>query len=161
MDGTEFTTMAGRLQKLSPTLSYLVRWSTMKESIVGVVRRSLCFPLYRHWDLSMKVLDDLKFLLGKGRVSLLQCLVDVHIILSTSGNYRYLLNDLFITDYCLWIQCVSDDILSWLQYELNHLILRKSDVQLDLEEVELEAKLLTLQIDAKDSEVEDSDDDSS
>ncbi|VDK74113.1 unnamed protein product [Onchocerca ochengi] len=149
------------IAKLSPTLSYLVRWRTVKECIVGVVRRSLCFPLYRHWDLSMKILDDLKFLLGKGRVSILQCLVDVHIILSTSGDYRYLLNDLFITDYCLWIQCVSDDILSWLQYELNHLILRKSDVQLDLEEMELEAKLLTLQIDARDSELEDSDDDSS
>ncbi|EFO25937.1 hypothetical protein LOAG_02546 [Loa loa] len=95
-----------------------------------------------------------------GRVSLLQCLVDVHIILSTSGDYRYLLNDLFTTDYCLWIQCTSDDILSWLQCELNHLALTKSDVQLDLEEVELEAKLLTLQIDARNLDLEDSDDDS-
>lgn len=96
-----------------------------------------------------------------GRVSLLQCLVDVHIILSTSGDYRYLLNDLYITDYCLWIQCASDDILSWLQRELDHLILKKSDVQLDLEELELEAKLLTLQIDARNSQSEDSDDGSS
>ncbi|CAG9538500.1 unnamed protein product [Cercopithifilaria johnstoni] len=149
------------IAKLSPTLSYLVRWRTAKESIIGAVRRSLCFPLYRHWDLSMKVVDDLKFLLGKGKVSLLQCLVDVSIVLSTSGDYRYLLNDLFITDYCLWVQHVSDNILSWLQYELNHLILKKSDVQLDLEEVELEAKLLTLQIGARNSELEDSDDDPS
>ncbi|KAL3995389.1 SHQ1 family protein [Acanthocheilonema viteae] len=149
------------IAKLSPTLSYLVRWRTAKESIIGAVRRSLCFPLYRHWNLSMKVLDDLKFLFSKGKVSLLQCLVDVHIILSTSGDYRYLLNDLFITDYCLWIQCVSDDILSWLQCELNHLILKKSDFQLDLEEVELEAQLLILQIGAGNLELEDSDDDPS
>uniref|UniRef100_A0A0R3RS52 Protein SHQ1 homolog n=1 Tax=Elaeophora elaphi TaxID=1147741 RepID=A0A0R3RS52_9BILA len=147
------------IAKLSPTLSYLVRWRTAKESVIGAVRRSLCFPLYRHWVLSMKVLDDLKLLLRKGKSSLLQCLVDVHIILSTSGDYRYLLNDLFITDYCLWIQCVSDDILVWLQLELNHLVLRKSDVQLNLEEVELEAKLLTLQINAGNQEMEDSDDD--
>lgn len=91
-------------------------------------------------------------------MSLLQCLVDVHTILSTSGDYRYLLNDLFVTDYCLWIQCVSDDILSWLQCELNGLVLRKNDVQLDLEEVELEAKLLTLQINVRNSDTEDSDD---
>ncbi|VDK84566.1 unnamed protein product [Litomosoides sigmodontis] len=149
------------IAKLSPTLSYLVRWKTVKESVVGAVRRSLCFPLYRYWDLSMKVLDDLKFLLSKGRVSLLQCLVDVHIILSTSGDYRYLLNDLFITDYCLWVQRVSDSILSWLQCEVNDLVLKKIDVQLDLEEVELEAKLLTLQISARNSEIEDSDDDPS
>lgn len=71
------------------------------------------------------------------------------------------MNDLFITDYCLWVQCVSNDILSWLESELNHLILKKSDIQLDLEETELEAKLLTLQVDAKDSELEDSDDDPS
>lgn len=94
-------------------------------------------------------------------MSLLQCLVDVHIILSTSGDYRYLLNDLFITDYCLWIQCASDNILSWLQCELSDLVLKKTDVQLDLEEVELEAKLLTLQINARNSEIEDSDDDPS
>lgn len=61
----------------------------------------------------------------------------------------------------MWVQCVSNDILSWLESELNHLILKKSDIQLDLEETELEAKLLTLQVDAKDSELEDSDDDPS
>lgn len=149
------------ITKLSPSLSYLVRWKTVKESILGAVRRSLCFPLYRHWDLSMKVLDDLKFLLSKGRVTLLQCLVDVHMILSTSGDYRYLLNDLFITDYCLWIQCASDNVVSWLQCELNRLILKKIDVQLDLEEVEMEAKLLTLHIDTGNYDSEDSDDGSS
>lgn len=55
------------ISKLSPTLSFLVKWKTVKEAVVGAVRRSLCFPLYRHWELSMKVLDDLKFLVTKGK----------------------------------------------------------------------------------------------
>uniref|UniRef100_A0A915Q558 Protein SHQ1 homolog n=1 Tax=Setaria digitata TaxID=48799 RepID=A0A915Q558_9BILA len=147
------------ITKLSPTLSYFVRWKTAKESVIGAIRRSLCFPLYRHWDLSMMVLNDLKFLFNKGRVSLLQCLADIHAILSTSGDYRYLLNDLFVTDYCLWIQLVPDGILSWLHNELSHINLSKNDVQLNLEEIELEAKLRALRVIDGNSEPEDSDDD--
>ncbi|VDN04838.1 unnamed protein product [Thelazia callipaeda] len=149
------------IAKLSPTLSYLVSWRTAKEALVGAIRRSLCYPLYRSWNLSLKVADDLKFLLSRGRLSLLRCLIDVHMIFSKSGDFRYLLNDLFITDYCLWLQFVPDTVLGWLSSEVMQLKLTKNDMQLGLEEVEIEAYLRILQVDNGSDEVIDSDDDSS
>ena len=41
------------------------------------------------------------FILGKQQV--LRCLLDIHKILGESYP-RYILNDLYITDYCVWIQ---------------------------------------------------------
>ena len=38
-----------------------------------------------------------------GRHKLLQCLLQVHKILSGSESY-YILNNLYVTDYCVWIQ---------------------------------------------------------
>lgn len=40
--------------------------STLKEATSVPIRRSLCYPLYRHWDLSMKVLNDVKDILKLG-----------------------------------------------------------------------------------------------
>lgn len=99
------------------------------------------------------------FLLVAGKVALLQCLVDMRMILSTSGDYRYLLNDLYVTDYCLWIQRIPDGLLTWLCEELDTVLLNKNDIDLDLEEIELEAKLRILQVSEGNTEPEDSDDD--
>ncbi len=38
-----------------------------------------------------------------GRRKLLQCLLAIHQTLSSSEPY-YVLNSLFLTDYCVWIQ---------------------------------------------------------
>ena len=45
--------------KLSPTLSWLeVHHGSVHEVIHSCLRRSLCYPLYRHWQLSLAVLQD-------------------------------------------------------------------------------------------------------
>lgn len=41
------------------------------------------------------------FLLGKGAV--LKCLLDIHKIFQ-ENDPAYILNDLYISDYCVWIQ---------------------------------------------------------
>ena len=38
-----------------------------------------------------------------GRRRLLKCLLEVHSLLIDTDS-RYILNDLYITDYCVWIQ---------------------------------------------------------
>ena len=105
---------------------------SVNEVVYCCIRRCLCYPLYRHWGLAQIVLQDtrqlfhlgifhtcsvtavsqhnlymtpgyLVLLLILGRRKLLQCLLQVHKILSTSEPY-YILNNLFITDYCVWIQ---------------------------------------------------------
>ncbi|VDL80883.1 unnamed protein product [Nippostrongylus brasiliensis] len=80
--------------KLSPTLVFLCQWSSAKEAFVACTRRSLCYPLYRNWEFKL------------------------HGIFVCSGEFRYLFNDLFISDYVLWIQSVDEAILNNLQKEV-------------------------------------------
>ncbi|KAK5983419.1 CS domain-containing protein [Trichostrongylus colubriformis] len=136
------------ITKLSPTLAFLCRWSNAKEAFVGSVRRSLCYPLYRNWDLSMKVVADAKHIICTGRAALLHVLCKIHGILIGSGEFRYLFNDLFITDYCLWIQSADEDVLKWLQKEVTDVEICKSDLELDLEEIELEGQMAMLKVNA-------------
>ena len=107
--------------KLSSTLSWLdVFHGGVHEVIYYSIRRALSFPLYRHWKLSLSVLQDTRdlFRLGKhvlvsssrpvilhytGRRKLLQCMLDVRNILNSCEPY-YILNDLYITDYTIWLQ---------------------------------------------------------
>ncbi|KAK2157620.1 hypothetical protein LSH36_188g09050 [Paralvinella palmiformis] len=53
--------------KLSATLSWLQTYASLKEVVVSCYRRSLCFPLYRHWELAGKVYKDMCqiFTIGK------------------------------------------------------------------------------------------------
>ena len=114
------------------------------------MRRCLCFPLYRHWELVQAVLKDTKiiFKLGRsyhaalvvslpilctsnfnkfrcsevshltGRRKVLQCLLDIHQLLNSSEPY-YILNNLYITDYCVWLQHSSPQTLHSLAQELS------------------------------------------
>lgn len=88
---------------------------------------------------------------------MLHCLTDVRAILSTSGDYRYLLNELFIDDYCIWIQSVSESVLDSLKEEVAAIEISKADVGLGLEDWEIAAELQMLNI-AERKERIDSDD---
>ncbi|KHN78421.1 Protein SHQ1 -like protein [Toxocara canis] len=158
-DGEHSVESGWTIAKLCPSLCYLVRWTSAKEALTGAVRRSLCYPLYRHWDLAMCVASDLKSLLPKGRSAILHCLVDIRSVFSTSGDFRYLLNDLYMTDYCIWIQSADDQLVEWLREELEQVELQKNDVQLELEETELEAKLMALDVADKKEQIDSDDED--
>ncbi|WKY04970.1 hypothetical protein Q1695_005739 [Nippostrongylus brasiliensis] len=132
--------------KLSPTLVFLCQWSSAKEAFVACTRRSLCYPLYRNWELSMKVVEDTKSIINKGRTALLHVLSKLHGIFVCSGEFRYLFNDLFISDYVLWIQSVDEAILNNLQKEVADVTLCKADIDLNLEELELEGQMASLKV---------------
>ena len=46
---------AWNIRKLSSTLSWLTSESDIKSALISCVKRVLCYPLYRHWVLAMKV----------------------------------------------------------------------------------------------------------
>lgn len=85
-------------------------------------------------------------MLISGRTAILQCLVDTRKILSTSGEFRYILNDLYITDYCLWIQQVAEDLVEWLKNEVDAVTLDKDDVHLHVGDHEFTALMRSLGI---------------
>lgn len=91
------------ISKMSSTLSWLDTFSSLDDVMITAFRRSLCIPLYRNWKLSLKVFEDLKYILRQGHRLILKCLLNIR---STfiDGENRYLLNDLYINDYCVWIQ---------------------------------------------------------
>lgn len=135
------------VNKLSGTLCWLQNFSTLKEACSVPVRRSLCYPLYRHWGLSIKVLDDVKNIIKLGRRQILKCLLEMYVLFNNSEP-RYLLNQLYIRDYLIWIQQVSETQIKSLSDALDKVSLRKCDVDLELEELETAAEIVKMEEEA-------------
>ncbi|XP_054834634.1 protein SHQ1 homolog isoform X2 [Eublepharis macularius] len=91
------------IRKLSATLCWLESFTTVTEVLVSFGRRVLCYPLYRHFSLVTRALNDTIMILQLGKSAVLKCLLDVHKIFQ-ENDPAYILNDLYITDYCIWIQ---------------------------------------------------------
>ncbi|KJE97163.1 hypothetical protein, variant [Capsaspora owczarzaki ATCC 30864] len=97
--------------KLSPSLSWLDSPDTVSDAAIAFMRRSLCYPLYRHFALSKKiVLQDVARLLRIGKRAVLRCLLVVQQKFSHDEE-RYLLCNIFLDDYCLWLQQSATDAL--------------------------------------------------
>ena len=60
------------ISKLCATLVSCETFQTLFETIVISSRRSLIYPIYRHFDLTKKVWLDVKDLLNKGQVPIIK-----------------------------------------------------------------------------------------
>ncbi|KAM9813993.1 protein SHQ1 homolog [Neosynchiropus ocellatus] len=140
------------IRKLSGTLCWLETYSHIKDVLVSFGRRVMCFPLYRHFDLVSSAVRDVTLILQAGSVCVLKCLLDIHKVFR-ENEPAYILNDLYITDYCIWIQRVKSKKLMSLSESLKTSCLRKGDLDLELEELEEAAVMV-----AQEEEEEESDD---
>lgn len=125
------------INKLGATLSWVETFSSVHEVAVTCIRRSLCYPLFRHFELSVTVLDDVRKIFLLGRKYVIKCLLEIHEMFCSSEP-RYILNDLFITDYCVWMQtkrCSSKQLAS-LANTLEKILLTKGDIGFNLVDVE-------------------------
>ncbi|EGT48652.1 hypothetical protein CAEBREN_14074 [Caenorhabditis brenneri] len=138
--------------KLSPTMSYFLKFDSVKECLLSSIRRSLTYPLYRSFDLSQSVIKDVCHVITVGRTALLHILCDIHRIFIDSGEFRYILNDLFITDYIFWIQSVPDDVLKKIGTDLNEISIEKIDIGWDLDVLETDARMQQATLDSDDDE---------
>ena len=127
--------------KLASTLSWLDSFTSLQDVIVSCFRRALTFPLHRNWELCMKVLEDVCTLFAGGKKPLLKCLLDIHACMIVSDPY-YVFNDLYITDYCVWIQSAKSEKIQSLAGALINLSVSKGDVGFELEELENAAALV-------------------
>ena len=127
--------------KLSGTLSWFETYNSMNEVIDCCMRRSLCYPLYRNWQLSLKVINDLKKITLLGRKYVLKCLLHIQQIFNQSGDSRYILNDLYITDYCVWIQQVKQETFESLLHALEKRSISKLEIGFDLDVLEKAGRL--------------------
>ncbi|XP_064632861.1 protein SHQ1 homolog [Lineus longissimus] len=140
-EGESNVESAWTVRKLSATLSWLETFTNLKMVLHSCFQRALSYPLYRHWKLSKKVLRDTVMIFSIGKRRLLKCLLEIHTCLNTSDPY-YILNDIYITDYCIWLQGVSEKRLSSLTRSLTKIKVEKEDVGLELIELEEAAQLV-------------------
>ncbi|XP_041650908.1 protein SHQ1 homolog isoform X2 [Cheilinus undulatus] len=129
------------IRKLSGTLCWLESYNSLQEVLVSFGRRVLCFPLYRHFSIVSAAVRDTAVILKLGKSCVLRCLLDIHKILRESDP-SYILNDLYITDYCIWTQQVKSKRMTALALMLQDVPLQKKDLELELEELEEAASMV-------------------
>uniref|UniRef100_UPI0037E7DF37 protein SHQ1 homolog isoform X2 n=1 Tax=Semicossyphus pulcher TaxID=241346 RepID=UPI0037E7DF37 len=129
------------IRKLSGTLCWLETYSSLQEVLVSFGRRVLCYPLYRHFAMVSTAARDTAMILQQGKACVLRCLLDIHKVFR-ENDLAYILNDLYITDYCIWIQRVKSKKMTALIAMLQQTSLQKKDLELELEELEEAATIV-------------------
>lgn len=81
-------------------------------------RTTCCFFTYTVCTTNFNKFRCLVISHHTGRHKVLQCLLDIHQLLNSSELY-YILNNLYITDYCAWLQHSSPQTLHSLAQELS------------------------------------------
>ncbi|XP_078270008.1 protein SHQ1 homolog [Rhinoraja longicauda] len=140
-EGETNTESSWNIWKLSGTLCWLETYHSLQEVNVSFSRRVLCYPFYRHFQLALKAIEDVVLILQLGKAAVLKCLLAIHQVFRESDP-AYLLNDLYITDYCIWIQKVKSKKLTSLAESLRNVKVTKSDLGFELKELEKAALLV-------------------
>ncbi|XP_078728570.1 protein SHQ1 homolog isoform X1 [Lampetra fluviatilis] len=123
------------IRKLSGTLCWFETYETLQEVLVSFARRALCYPLYRHFGLVSKVVEDAARIFALGRQGVMKCLLATH-KLFRENDPAYILNDIYITDYCIWVQKTKPHRLLNLADALRKAKISKEELGFDLQEEE-------------------------
>ncbi|XP_053234152.1 protein SHQ1 homolog [Podarcis raffonei] len=129
------------IRKLSSTLCWLESFTSISEVLMSFGRRVMCYPLYRHFSLVTRALNDTITILQLGKSAVLKCLLDIHKIFR-ENDPAYILNDLYITDYCVWIQKAKSKKLAALAECVQKAELSKAKLGFELDELEAAALLV-------------------
>ncbi|XP_053891906.1 protein SHQ1 homolog isoform X2 [Malaclemys terrapin pileata] len=140
-EGDKNVESSWNIRKLSATLCWLESFTSIPEVLVSFGRRVLCYPLYRHFRLVTRAFSDTVMILQLGKSAVLKCLLDIHKIFR-ENDPAYILNDLYITDYCIWIQKTKSKKLAALAESLQKAKLTKAHLGFELEELESAALLV-------------------
>ncbi len=129
--------------KLSPQLSSLdSNFSTLKDVLITSTKRSLIYPLYRSWELSLKCWEDTYYIIRTGRRGILRCLLKIRELFRFHDIY-YVYNKIWIDDYCTWLQIDSganENVIRSLAHELRqqYTNLTKSDVPFEKTDIQMD-----------------------
>lgn len=99
---------AWTIRTLAASLSWLEHFDTPKQVAASLTHRILVYPYLRNIDLVEQVFVDMSLILKEGKRGILKCLLKVHDIF-VHADVFYLFNKLFVTEYCIWIQQLTDN----------------------------------------------------
>ena len=140
--GEHCSESAWTIAKLCPSLTSSTMAKDCRSSTIGSLRRSLIYPIVRHYDLSTSVhIDAVKVWSHGGKVSVLKILLEIMQLFQESEG-RYIFNQLYLQHYVTWIQSVKSDKIAAFAQDLSSLKLNKEDLDLDLTQLEKAAQLV-------------------
>ncbi|XP_050313351.1 protein SHQ1 homolog [Anthonomus grandis grandis] len=123
------------ITKLAATLNWLDAYQTPKEAFTAAFRRSVIYPLYRNFDLSQKVFDDVKQLLKINKKYIIKVLIHMyHILCDDCG--RHILNKLFVKDYIIYMMKWDSSLWKLFVSQVLDVKITKDDLGLNLTEIE-------------------------
>lgn len=122
------------ISKLCAGLSWFDGFTSTKEALISSFRRSLIYPLYRNFDLSQTIFEDVKQLLQLGEQYIIKCLIEIYSIFL--NGEQYILNNLFIKDYIVYIMHWDKKLWKETVASLNSITIKKDDLGFDLTSIE-------------------------
>lgn len=130
---------AWTIGKLCPQIACLDNsFTKIKDIMISCSRRALAFPLYRHWQLTMKVWDDVYEVLQLGKPAILKMFI--RLLLLFERDLYSVYTHIWIQDMTIWIQSANELAIKSLAVELKAANLCKEDVDFDLVAIESEAQ---------------------
>ena len=124
------------ISTLSPLLSWLDECNNnIEQMLISCMRRSLIYPYLRSYELSKMIVKDVIAIFQLGKHTVLQTLLKIYKIYEKSET-KYMINKLFIEDYCVWVQTINDDIIKGFAKEIQKVDINKSKLDLELEYIE-------------------------
>ena len=130
------------INKLSSTLSWFCTFNDMVHVLVACYRRALIYPIFRNFELCIKVKNDLVNLFKRGKKFVVKCMIEIYQMFNASNDARYILNQLYIKDYLIFLQKCRNEDLDELCNNIANIEISKNDLELDIEELEVAAELV-------------------
>lgn len=130
------------INKLSSLLSWFSTFKDVDEVLRACYRRALIFPIFRNFELCHKVKNDLVTLLKRGKKFTIKCMIEIHQMFNTSNDARYILNQLYIKDYLIFLQKCRNEEIDELCNNIFNIDVKKEDLGLELVELEEAAHLV-------------------
>lgn len=137
-EGEHTSESAWTISKISSTLCWCDSFRSLQDVLVTNMRRCLCYPLYRHWRLIQAVLNDVQTIFLLGKRWLIKSLLDIQSLFQADES-KYILNELYISDLCVWIQKVKDKKILSLANKLRCMDIEKSSMDFNLLVIEEKA----------------------
>lgn len=139
--GEDTVESAWTVCRLSGTLSALDTFDNLRDVLSCSLRRILTYPLFRSYKLVEKIKDDVVVLVKLGKRGLLKVLLKMRDLIGKQEQ-MFMLERIYIEDYCIWIQQIGESRLISLASELNHTPMHRNLSGWPLEQLDLQAQAL-------------------
>ena len=113
--------LSGKISGKSENKLEIDQKSSLREIINSICKRSLIYPYIRYYKYTLLILTDISKLLICGKKYILKALLQIKILYVHTHNY-YILNQIYINDYCVYIQTLSNSTLASYAKEYNDIV---------------------------------------